>query len=155
MTQLNTERASFSNTLVAPGLHHMTNSRDYYEVLGISRLATSRQIRSAYRKLARQYHPDLHPEDNAAAGKFRELQEAYDVLGDARKRKAYDYYGANFGERVPIAASDTARSEVSSVRVARDFSQSIPRPSGGADSAKSGDSLAVGLAYRLASLAAV
>jgi hypothetical protein len=155
MAQLNRERTCFGNTLVTVGLDYMTSHRSYYEILGISRSATSRQIRSAYRKLARQYHPDLHPEDKAAAEKFRELQEAYDVLGDARKRKAYDYYGPNFGERVPVAARETVRSQVSSVRVPRDFSRTIPRPSGGADSAKSGNALAGGLVYRLGFIAAV
>jgi curved DNA-binding protein CbpA len=78
----------------------MTNG-DYYEVLGVSRKATPRDIRRAYRALARKYHPDLHPDDKAASQKFREIQEAYEVLKDSRKRKAYEYYGPRFGHRIP------------------------------------------------------
>jgi curved DNA-binding protein CbpA len=78
--------------------------RDLYEVLNVARKASSREIRRAYRELARKYHPDLNPSDPAAAQKFREVQEAYEVLGNSRKRKAYDYYGANFSDRIPARA---------------------------------------------------
>jgi curved DNA-binding protein len=70
--------------------------RDYYEVLGVSRTATDKEIRNAYRKLARQYHPDLNPSDKAAESKFKEIGEAYEVLSDADKRKKYDRFGANW-----------------------------------------------------------
>lgn len=76
-------------------------SLDYYEILGVSRKAAAKEVRRAYRALARKYHPDFNPADKGAAQKFREIQEAYEVLGNSRKRKAYDYYGPNFGERVP------------------------------------------------------
>src|ERR671939_1630237 len=71
-------------------------TRDYYEVLGVSRGATEEQIKTAYRKLARKFHPDLNPGDKAAEERFKELQEAYDVLSDAEKRKLYDQYGENW-----------------------------------------------------------
>src|ERR671939_1558699 len=71
-------------------------TRDYYEVLGVSRGATEEQIKTAYRKLARKFHPDLNPGDKAAEERFKELQEAYDVLADAEKRKLYDQYGENW-----------------------------------------------------------
>ena len=61
--------------------------RDYYEVLGISKTATEDEIKSAYRKLARKYHPDVNPGDKSAEEKFKELNEAYEVLSDPDKRK--------------------------------------------------------------------
>ncbi|MBP5429001.1 MAG: molecular chaperone DnaJ [Clostridia bacterium] len=67
--------------------------RDYYEVLGVDKGADDAAIKSAYRKLAKQYHPDLHPGDKAAEAKFKEVNEAYSVLSDAEKRAAYDRYG--------------------------------------------------------------
>lgn len=79
--------------------------QSYYEILCVSRMASPREIRRAYRALARKYHPDFNPGDDAAAQKFREIQQAYDVLSDAQKRKAYDYYGPEFGARVPSATS--------------------------------------------------
>ena len=69
---------------------------DYYKSLGVSREASAEEIRKAYKKLARQYHPDVKPNDKAAAEKFKEIQQAYDVLGDADKREQYDRYGAAF-----------------------------------------------------------
>lgn len=67
--------------------------RDYYEVLGIERSADEDTIKKAYRKMAKQYHPDLHPGDKEAEAKFKEVNEAYAVLSDADKRAAYDRYG--------------------------------------------------------------
>jgi molecular chaperone DnaJ len=66
---------------------------DYYELLGVSRKATAKDIRTAFRKLARKYHPDLNPGDKSAEEKFKQLQEAYDVLSDTKKRQMYDQYG--------------------------------------------------------------
>lgn len=67
--------------------------RDYYEVLGVSRNATSDEIKKAYRKLARQYHPDANPDDKDAEAKFKEISEAYVVLSDPEKRSGYDRFG--------------------------------------------------------------
>jgi len=66
---------------------------DYYETLGIPRKAAADEIRKAYRKLARKYHPDLNPGDKSAEERFKNVQEAYDVLSDSKKRQMYDQYG--------------------------------------------------------------
>lgn len=69
---------------------------DYYKVLGLDRTATPAAIKSAYRKLARKYHPDLNPNDEAAKKKFQEINEANEVLSDPENRKKYDQYGENW-----------------------------------------------------------
>ncbi len=71
----------------------MAEKRDYYEVLGLSKGATDEEIKKAYRKMAKQYHPDLHPDDPEAAEKFKEVNEANDVLSDPQKRQRYDQFG--------------------------------------------------------------
>src|SRR6202451_4591376 len=72
-----------------------TNSKDFYEVLGVTREATAEQIKSAYRKAAMQYHPDRNPEKKEEAeGNFRAASEAYAALSDPQKRSIYDRYGA-------------------------------------------------------------
>ena len=77
-----------------------TSKTDYYELLGVSRKASAKDIRNAFRKLARKYHPDLNPGDKAAEEKFKQLQEAYDVLSDSKKRQMYDQYGF-YSENMP------------------------------------------------------
>src|SRR6202795_294608 len=67
--------------------------RDYYEVLGIPRGTSEADIKKAYRRLARKLHPDVNPGDKTAQKKFQEVQEAYDILRDAEKRRAYDRFG--------------------------------------------------------------
>lgn len=71
-------------------------SEDYYKILGVSRGATQAEIQKAYRNLAKKYHPDLNPDDKTAKQKFQEVQSAYDVLNDPKKRELYDQYGPNF-----------------------------------------------------------
>src|ERR1051325_7184400 len=70
--------------------------KDYYEVLGVPRTATDDEIRKAFRKLARKYHPDVAKDKKTAEDKFKEINEAYEVLGDAQKRKKYDALGENW-----------------------------------------------------------
>jgi len=67
--------------------------RDYYEILGVPRDATQEEIKKAYRKLARQYHPDVNPGNKEAEEKFKEITEAYEVLSDEKKRAQYDQFG--------------------------------------------------------------
>ncbi len=67
--------------------------KDYYEILGIGKNASQEDIKKAYRKLARKYHPDLNPGDKSAEQKFKEINEAYEVLGDEKKKADYDQYG--------------------------------------------------------------
>ncbi len=71
----------------------MPNNKDYYNILGVPKDAGQDEIKSAYRTLAKKYHPDLHPNDESCAHKFKEINEAYEVLGDANKRSNYDQFG--------------------------------------------------------------
>lgn len=68
-------------------------ARDFYEVLGVKRNADDKEIKGAYRKLARKFHPDVNPNDKTAEAKFKEVSQAYEVLGNPEKRKLYDQYG--------------------------------------------------------------
>src|SRR5438046_592468 len=72
--------------------------QDYYAVLGVAKKAPEKEIKAAFRKLARKYHPDMNAGDKQAESKFKEVSEAYEVLGDPEKRKKYDEVGAHWKE---------------------------------------------------------
>ena len=86
-----------------------TQTKDYYGVLGVKKGATAEEIRKAFRKLARKYHPDVNPGDKKAEEKFKEISEANDVLSDDKKRKIYDQFGFYSDNIDPAAAEAAAR----------------------------------------------
>src|SRR6185295_18255482 len=82
----------------------MAAKQDYYEVLGIKRDAKPEEIKKAYRRLARKYHPDVNPGDKAAEERFKAMSEAHDVLSDPKKRQVYDRFG-QYSENLADAAA--------------------------------------------------
>jgi DnaJ-class molecular chaperone len=106
----------------------MPAKRDYYEVLGVGKSASADEIKKAYRKLARKYHPDVNKNDATAEAKFKEVQEAYDVLSDAKKRESYDQFG-HAGVDSAAAAEAAARA-AGAGRGAGGFRYSTQTPGG-------------------------
>jgi molecular chaperone DnaJ len=88
-----------------------TTKQDYYELLGVPRKAAQKEIRQAYRRLARKFHPDLNPGDKASEEKFKQVQEAYDVLSDTKKRQMYDQFGFD-AERRGVAPPEDPGGDV-------------------------------------------
>src|SRR6202142_3550909 len=86
-----------------------TPKKDYYEILGVKKSASAEDIRKAFRKLARKYHPDVNPGDKSAEEKFKTLSEANDVLSDPKKRKIYDQVGFYSDNIDPATAEAYAR----------------------------------------------
>src|ERR671914_651310 len=70
--------------------------KDYYATLSVPKTATEKEIKQAFRKMARKYHPDVNPGDKSAEARFKEINEAYEVIGDPEKRKKYDELGSNW-----------------------------------------------------------
>src|SRR6267154_5312109 len=99
--------------------------RDYYETLGVPKTASEDEIRSAFRKLARKYHPDVAKDKKASEEKFKEINEAYEVLSDPEKRKKYDELGANWkqgaGFHPPPGWEQRARRSGSGAQTFEDF----------------------------------
>src|SRR3989440_4308335 len=87
-----------------------TTKKDYYEMLGVKKSASAEDIRKAFRKLARKYHPDVNPGDKSAEEKFKTISEANDVLSDPKKRKIYDQIGYYSDNIDPATAEAYARS---------------------------------------------
>lgn len=85
-------------------------ARDYYSVLGVSRNASDKEVRQAYRRLARKYHPDVNSGDKAGEEKFKEINAAYEVLSDPEKRKKYDHFGDNWKYADQFAQAGGGRS---------------------------------------------
>src|SRR3977135_4648325 len=117
-----------------------TSKKDYYEILGVKKSASAEEIRKAFRKLARKYHPDVNPGDKSAEEKFKTLSEANDVLSDPKKRKIYDQIGFYSDNIDPAAAEAYARGgptgaggfgDVSGARPGR--GQGVPFDFGGVD----------------------
>ena len=94
---------------------------DYYKILGLNKDATTDDIRKAYRKLARKYHPDLNPNDKEANKKFQQINEANEVLSDAEKRKKYDQYGADWKNAEQFEEAQRQRSSSGRRQTASDF----------------------------------
>ena len=80
----------------APATGDEMEFKDYYATLGVSKTATEKEIKQAFRKMARKYHPDVNPGDKSAETRFKEINEAYEVIGDPDKRKKYDELGSNW-----------------------------------------------------------
>src|SRR5690348_15260403 len=81
--------------------------KDYYKILGVSRSASAVEIKKAFRRLARKFHPDVNPGDKSAEARFKEINEAYEVLSDPEKRKKYDTLGPNWQEQFGFGGGGT------------------------------------------------
>jgi molecular chaperone DnaJ len=97
-----------------------TSKQDYYDLLGVAKKASAKDIRTAFRKLARKYHPDLNPGDKSSEEKFKQLQEAYDVLSDSKKRQMYDQYGF-YSDNIPAGGPGGGEPQQDSEGVNFDF----------------------------------
>lgn len=104
--------------------------RDFYEVLGVGKTAAADQIKSAYRKLARKFHPDVNKNDKSAESKFKEVQEAYDILSDTKKRQAYDQFGHAGVSSAAAAEAAAAAAASGSPRDGSGFRYSRRTPGG-------------------------
>src|SRR5262252_2788420 len=109
-----------------------TDKKDYYGALGVKKTATAEEIRKAFRKLARKYHPDVNPGDKSAEEKFKAISEANDVLSDPKKRKIYDQLGFYSDNIDPAAAEAYARGGATGAGGFGGFPGGAPTGSGGA-----------------------
>jgi molecular chaperone DnaJ len=110
-----------------------TPQKDYYAILGVKRTATPEEIRKAFRKLARKYHPDVNPNDKKAEERFKEISEANDILSDEKKRKVFDQFGF-YSDQIDAAAADAAaRGAYGPVGGQRTTTQEVPFDFGGFD----------------------
>src|SRR6202012_2106892 len=103
-----------------------TTNKDYYGLLGIKKTATQEEIRKAFRKAARKYHPDVNPGDKKAEEKFKEISEANDVLSDDKKRKVYDQFGFYSDQIDPAQAWAAARGGYGRSRATAGPQQEVP-----------------------------
>ena len=86
-----------------------TDFKDYYEILGVGRSADADEIKKSFRRLARQYHPDLNPNNKTAETRFKEINEAYEVLSDPEKRRKYDQFGQYWKQAAQSGAAGAPR----------------------------------------------
>ncbi|HEY1809194.1 MAG TPA: J domain-containing protein [Acidobacteriaceae bacterium] len=110
-----------------------TQHKDYYATLGVKKTATAEEIRKAFRKLARKYHPDVNPGDKRAEEKFKEISEANDVLSEEKKRKIYDQFGFYSDQIDPAAAEAAARAGGGRGGAGAEHGQGMPFDFGGFD----------------------
>jgi molecular chaperone DnaJ len=110
-----------------------TQSKDYYGILGVKKTASAEEIRKAFRKLARKYHPDVNPGDKKAEEKFKEISEANDILSDEKKRKIYDQLGFYSDQIDPAQAEAAARGGFGHAGAGRGGQQGVPFDFGGFD----------------------
>lgn len=111
---------------------------DYYKILDVSKNATEAEIKKAYRKMARKYHPDLNPNDKEAEKKFKEINEANEVLSDPEKRKKFDSYGEHWKHADQYAEAERERSQYSGNYASSDYSDFFESMFGGGASRASG-----------------
>lgn len=119
----------------------MPEQEDYYEVLGVQKDCTAQQVIEAYRKLAFRYHPDLHPNDEKAAARFKLITEAFEVLTNEEKRRLYDERGKRRDEPETfdeIIAKKAAAASTSRVTRGATFSDLFNKSTNGSTGAKSG-----------------
>src|SRR6266850_5232767 len=109
-----------------------TPKHDYYETLSVTRNASAEEIRKSYRKLARKYHPDLNPGDKSSEERFKNVQEAYDVLSDPKKRQMYDQVGFYSENGVPTGGAPGGGSGPNMGFGGFDFSDLFTRGAAGA-----------------------
>src|SRR5580658_8601435 len=124
-----------------------TQTKDYYSTLGVKKTASADDVRKAFRKLARKYHPDVNPNDKKSEEKFKEISEANDVLSDDKKRKVYDQVGFYSDQIDPATAEAYARQQANARNAPpvdfggfdfSGFQQGQPQQAGGTGSASWG-----------------
>ena len=89
--------------------------QNYYDILGVSRNASDKDIKSAYRRMARKLHPDVNPDDSRAQNQFKKVNEAYEVVGDPARRKDYDQFGDNWKHADQIRNVNAGRSSTGGI----------------------------------------
>src|ERR1700753_1241469 len=109
-----------------------TQNKDYYGTLGVKKTATADEIRKAFRKMARKYHPDVNPGDKKAEERFKEISEANDILSDEKKRKVLAHLGF-YADQMDPAAADAAARNAYSQAGGRTTKQEVPFDFGGFD----------------------
>src|SRR5688572_31037407 len=116
----------------------MKPKHEYYETLGLKRGASEDEVRKAYRRLARKHHPDLNPGDKASEDRFKEVQEAYDILSDSKKRQMYDQFGFYSENGMPGAGAGGAGAGGPNMDFGGFDFQEFARNAGGAGGARGG-----------------